>query len=229
VFEVSSHVWGFGKLAPADRSRRARQTIAIGVCFGGELGIAGKIMEPSDESLIRACRQSDTSAWEKLSIRYYGLIYNIGRRAGLDKEQAADVCQNVFAILARKLEQIEQPAQIGAWLATTARHESWKLRQREHASGTSVSYDEQVVESIAETALEPEERLVRLEEQHTVRLAVASLDEHCRNLLTLLFYRPDPAPYAEIAATLAIPEGSIGPQRGRCLRRLRQLLKSMGF
>jgi RNA polymerase sigma factor (sigma-70 family) len=186
-------------------------------------------MEPNDEALILACRRGDALAWETLSTRYHGLIYNVGRRAGLNKEQAADVCQAVFAILVRKLDRIEQPAHIGAWLATTARHESWKLRQRERTSGMAVSYDDYTADILTEDALLPDERLLRLEEQHTVRIAVASLDERCRRLLTLLFYRPDPAPYAEIATTLGMPEGSIGPQRGRCLQKLRHILNGVGF
>jgi RNA polymerase sigma factor (sigma-70 family) len=187
------------------------------------------LMEPSDEALVLACRQGDASAWEALSARYRGLIYNVGRRVGLDKEQAADVCQNVFVILARKLDRIEQPAQIGAWLITTTRHEAWKLRERERASGRTVSYDAHEIDTVNEDALSPDQRLLHLEEQHNVYTAVASLDERCRTLLTLLFYRRDPAPYAEIAATLGIPEGSIGPLRGRCLRKLRHILNGMGF
>jgi RNA polymerase sigma factor (sigma-70 family) len=186
-------------------------------------------MEPSDEALLTACRRGDASAWEILSGRYRGLIYNVGRQVGLDREQAADVCQNVFAILARKLDRIEQPAQIGAWLVTTARHESWKLRQRERRSGMTVSYDEDEANAPTADAFLPDERLLRLEEQHTVRTGVGSLDERCRTLLTLLFYRRDPAPYAEVAATLGVPEGSIGPLRGRCLRKLRRILNGMGF
>jgi len=186
-------------------------------------------MEPSDEALILACRRGDASAWETLSTRYRGLIYNVGRRIGLDKEQAADVCQNVFAILVRKLDRIEQPAHIGAWLMTTTRHEAWKLRQREDSPGMIVSYDAYEVNAWAEDALLPDERLLHLEEQHKVAIAVAALDERCRKLLTLLFYRPDPAPYAEVAATLEIPEGSIGPLRGRCLRKLRRILNGMEF
>src|SRR5215831_12896056 len=123
-------------------------------------------MEPSDEALISACRRGDASAWETLSARYRGLLYNVGRRLGLDKEQAADVCQNVFAILARKLDRIEQPAQIGAWLMTTTRHEAWKLRQREQGSAIIVSYDEHEINAQADDVLLPDERLLRLEEQH---------------------------------------------------------------
>jgi DNA-directed RNA polymerase specialized sigma24 family protein len=45
----------------------------------------------------------------------------------------------------------------------------------------------------------------------------------------LLFYRPDPAPYAEIATQVGIAEGSIGPVRARCLERLRRQLERAGF
>src|SRR5690242_16447420 len=115
--------------------------------------MSGTLMEPSDETLIAACRRGDALAWETLSARYRGLIYNVGRRFGLDKEQAADVCQNVFAILAQKLDRIEQPARVGAWLMTTTRHEAWKLRQREFASGTIVRYDERDIDALIEDPL----------------------------------------------------------------------------
>jgi DNA-directed RNA polymerase specialized sigma24 family protein len=44
--------------------------------------------------------------------------------------------------------------------------------------------------------------------------------------LTLLFFRPDPPPYAEIAAALGMREGGVGPTRARCLQKLRQLLRN---
>jgi hypothetical protein len=55
------------------------------------------------------------------------------------------------------------------------------------------------------------------------------LDERCRRLLTLLFYRPDPPPYAEVAARLGATPGSIGPTRARCLQKLRRRLAELGF
>jgi RNA polymerase sigma factor (sigma-70 family) len=129
----------------------------------------------------------------------------------------------------RKLDRIEQPAHIGAWLMTTTRHEAWKLRQRERASAGSVNYDLDELDAQNEDELMPDEHLLRLEEQHKVAIAVAALEERCRKLLTLLFYRPDPASYAEVAATLGIPEGSIGPLRARCLQKLRRILNGMEF
>jgi RNA polymerase sigma factor (sigma-70 family) len=188
-------------------------------------------MELSDEALVLACRRGDASAWEALVVRYQRLVYAIPRRAGLDQDQSADVCQRVFAILVEKIDQIEQPARIGAWLATAAKRETWRINQREQAAGAAkhlAGENQPAEESFADTFL-PGEELVRLEEQHTVRLAVAQLDERCRQLLILLFYRPDAAPYAEVATTLGMSEGSIGPTRARCLQKLRHILDSVGF
>ena len=88
-------------------------------------------MEASDETLVLACRGGDPNAWAALIDRYQRLIYAIARRAGLDEDQSADVFQRVFATLVEHLDRVENPALIGAWLATTARHEAWRFSRRE--------------------------------------------------------------------------------------------------
>src|SRR5262245_65885826 len=94
-------------------------------------------MELSDEALVLACRRGDASAWETLVGRYHRLVYAIPRRAGLDREQSADVCQRTFAVLVEKIDRIEQPARIGAWLATTAKRETWRISRREQSTGAT--------------------------------------------------------------------------------------------
>jgi hypothetical protein len=49
---------------------------------------------------------------------------------------------------------------------------------------------------------------------------MAHLSPCCRQLIALLIENP-PVPEAEINARLGIPIGSIGPNRGRCLDKLR--------
>ena len=188
-------------------------------------------MELSDEALVLACRRGDATAWEALVERYYRLVYTIPRRAGLDREQAADVCQRTFATLFEKIEQIEQPARVGAWLATAAKREAWRISRREYSAGANAVpvVESQSAEEAVADGLLPEEELVRLEEQHTVRLAMRQLDERCRQLLTLLFYRPDVPAYIEIATALGVSEGSIGPTRARCLQKMRRSLDLLGF
>jgi len=187
-------------------------------------------VEPNDESLVLACRRGEAAAWEALVARYQRLVYSIPRRSGLDEDRSADVFQHVFVTLVEQIGRIEQPDRIGAWLATTARRETWRVSKRERSAlSRSETADDDGHDDIPDRDVLPDEALVQLEEQHAVRLAVDSLDDRCRQLLSLLFYEADPPPYAAIAARLDTSEGSIGPTRARCLQKLRRLLEDRGF
>ena len=60
-------------------------------------------------------------------------------------------------------------------------------------------------------------------------VALDELDERCRLLLTMLFYRADTPPYSEVAAALGTTEGSVGPTRARCLKKLLGALNKSGL
>ena len=182
--------------------------------------------DETDEALILACRRGDAAAWERLVTRYQRAIYSIPRRAGLDEDAAADVFQHAFAMLLEHLARIEHPARVGSWLMITARRETWRLARQTNPS--RVRRDDEggaLADTLPDGDPLPDETLVQLEEQHRVRLALATLDERCRRMLTLLFYRDDPPSYAEIAAMFGTSEGSIGPTRARCLEKLRRELE----
>lgn len=185
-------------------------------------------MEKSDEDLVAACRHGDEEAWSLLAARYQRLLYAIPRRAGLDEDAAADILQQTFLKLLENLQKIKQPAQIHAWLVTTARRETLHfLRQRKKAPQVSLDAGEGNEFKEKEfTAAEPlaDEILLEMERQHRVRTAVTNLDERCRNLVNLLFYNHAQIPYSEIARVLGISEGSIGPTRARCLQKLLERL-----
>ncbi len=193
-----------------------------------ELEPKGVRMEPTDEALVLACRSGDEAAWQELITRYQRLIYAIPRRAGLDADLSAEVFQQVFAILVENLNRIEQPAQIHAWLVTTARRETLHfLRQRKKAPQVSLDAgedDESKEKEFPAAEMLADEVLLEMERQHRVRTAVTNLDERCQNLISLLFYQKAQIPYSEVARILGISEGSIGPTRARCLQRLLERL-----
>jgi RNA polymerase sigma factor (sigma-70 family) len=193
--------------------------------LGGDThAFLGEAVEPTDEALLQACRGGDASAWEALVARYQRLIYSICHQTGLNPEQSADVFQGVFTALIHQLDRIDQPALLGAWIATTTRRQAWGVVRRKSAVELSLGDELLQATMLPDNALLPDEIVLRQEQQHYVRTAVLALDERCRRLLTLLFYRPDPASYDEIAVTLGIRTGSIGPTRARCLQKLRALL-----
>ena len=188
--------------------------------------------ERSDEELLKGCRRGDQSAWEALVARYQRLIYAIPRRAGLDEDAASEIFQDVFAALLESISTIEQPSRLQAWLVTTAKRKTWRAVSRAKLLRPFASGEDEVGEEmydIPDERVLPDEELARLEEQHLIRAALAELGERCRGLRRMLFYTPEPPPYSEIAATLGTSEGSIGPTRARCLRKLLDILKKKGF
>lgn len=160
--------------------------------------------------------------------RYQRLMYAIPRRAGLDDDRAAEVFQEVFTTLFQKLNDIDDPDRLHAWLVTTAKRKTWRLISKDRLSGQMHRGDDEDVDKdlarIADDSPLPDEALLKLEEQHRVRTALGGLEERCRKLLTMLFYQSETPSYSEIAVSLGISEGSIGPTRARCLEKMLRLL-----
>jgi RNA polymerase sigma factor (sigma-70 family) len=184
-------------------------------------------MDDSDLQLVANCRLGDQLAWEKLVRRYQRLIFAIPRRAGLSEDQAAEIFQDVFTTLFEKLNDIEEPERLQAWLVTTTRRRTLRTlaqmpeRLRLDDAGDEVT---KAAEMVQDPSLLPDEQLLILEEQHRIRIAVSQLDERCQTLVRLLFYELEPPSYAEVAKVLGVPEGSIGPTRARCLAKLLRIL-----
>lgn len=184
------------------------------------------------ESLVRAAAAGDAAAWEALVGRFSGLVWSVARGRGLGAAEAEDVFQTAWFRLAEHIGRIKDPEQVGAWLATTARHESLKvLRAGLRATPTSdmdvltVGIDE---ESPEQAVLESEEAAVKRERAGRLWQTFQELPERCRELLRVLIASPPPS-YADIAVAFDMPIGSIGPTRARCLRRLRELLAERGI
>ena len=184
-------------------------------------------MDDSDLQLVSDCRRGDQLAWERLVRRYQRLIYAIPRRAGLSEDQAAEIFQDVFTTLFEKLNDIQEPERLQAWLVTTTRRRTLRTisqlpgKLRADETGDEVI---DLAEAMRDESPLPDEQLLILEEQQRVRVAVSQLDERCQTLIRLLFYQREPPSYAEVAKILGVPEGSIGPTRARCLGKLLRLL-----
>jgi len=174
--------------------------------------------------LIEACLKGNSRAWEALLVRYQGLIYSIPLRYGLPVHDADDIFQNVSLLLLENLERLRDRRQLGAWLATTTRRECWRLLYRQRQDAGSRYLDEQIP-----GGQRSDDAFLEQERQSVIRSAVDLLGGSCRHLLMLLFYTEPRPSYAEIARTLGLPEGSIGPTRARCLEKLIRILDKMSF
>lgn len=182
-------------------------------------------MAETDEELVKACRRGDESAWETIVYKYQKLLFSIPRRAGLSRDLASDVLQEVFTALFEKLDTLENPEFLRAWLVTTAQYKTLQLIYREkRGKYKSIDDESELVFEIPDAQLPADETIIRLEKEKQIELALTSIDERCSRLLTMLYLETQSVSYADIAHILNIPTGSIGPTRARCLKKLIKLL-----
>jgi RNA polymerase sigma factor (sigma-70 family) len=81
--------------------------------------------------LVELAAAGDERAWRALVDEFAGVVWAVTRAHRLDHADAADVVQATFVRLVEHLGRLQQPDQVGAWLATTARRECLLvLRQR---------------------------------------------------------------------------------------------------
>ena len=177
--------------------------------------------------LVRGAATDDEQCWASLVDRFSGLVWCIARSFALSDADAADVSQTVWLRLAENLNRIEQPERVGAWLATTARRESMRVKR---LAGRMVPVDDiETAKSdrLGESPAADMPALVDLRDALVWR-AFASLPERGRTLLLLLLADP-PLSYHEISETLGMPIGSIGPTRARTLADLRERVEALGI
>jgi RNA polymerase sigma factor (sigma-70 family) len=182
----------------------------------------GRLAPAAAAGLVARAAHGDAAAWESLVHAYVGLVWVIARDHQLPPEDAADVVQVTWLRLVEHVDRLEDPERVGAWLASTARHESLRLLRRSRRELVVADLPELAASAAREVtgSQEPpsEELLDRIAEAFT------TLPARPRALMRLLLMEPAPS-YAEIASALDMPVGSIGPTRGRCLKALRAQLE----
>lgn len=182
-----------------------------------------RITDQGDDALIERCLAGDEPAWTELVHRYSRLVYSIAFKSGLNQDDAADVVQNVFTIVLRRLESLQDISRFSSWLITTAHRESWRYKKQYRDQPLDDAFDPVDDEPTAP------QQVIAWERAATVHRALEQLGDRCRNLLRMLFL-DDPRPsYDTIASDLRISIGSIGPTRGRCLKQLRGHIQDLGL
>jgi|SRR5271165_4550098 len=170
--------------------------------------------------LVACARDGDVQAWDALVERYSPLIWSICRKYRLADTDADDVAQSVWLHLVNHLGKIREPAALAGWLATTARRECGRLVRA--ARGPHAAVYALDAETMADEQSDTAEQEVLAAERHAaLREAYTHLPTECQRLVAMLTSDP-PVPYAEISTRLAMPVGSIGPTRSRCLDRMRR-------
>jgi RNA polymerase sigma factor (sigma-70 family) len=184
---------------------------------------AARIRRSDDDlgALVQSAARGEHRSWEALVQEFGGMIWAVARAHRLRDADAADVSQATWLRLFEHLTQLNNPARVGAWLATTARRECLRvLRENER----QVLCGDETPEHES-TDVPPGEALLAAERDAALWRSFSRLRPSDQALLRMLVADPPPA-YEEVSAALDMPIGSIGPTRQRALERLRQELYS---
>jgi RNA polymerase sigma factor (sigma-70 family) len=186
----------------------------------GALPTDRRARRSSVADLVAAAATGDQRAWEALVTRFDPMLRGVARRFRLPSHQVDDAVQDTWTRLVRHLHRLENPAAVGAWLATTTRHESLRVLRtttlRELPTDNLIAVDERQADAHVDLDTPGDH-----EWRASLRSALGALPPRHRALLEMLHQEPARS-YEDTAAALGMPVGSIGPTRARALERLRR-------
>lgn len=168
------------------------------------------MINPRDAAeLLKAAANGDHDAWTGLVGLFGQRMWSVAHACGLGEADAADAVQGAWLRLLENLHTIREPALLGAWLATTARHEALLIARHARPKAT---------EDCAAIEPDPAARVLEADQARRLWLAVSKMPEPCRSILELL---GSDVGYQQISVRMGIPVGTVGPTRARCLHKLR--------
>lgn len=176
--------------------------------------------------LLDAARRGESAAYEEIVRRHERRLWCVVRQYRLNHADAQDVVQVTWLRLLENLDRIHDPERLSSWLATTATRECLGLVRRTKREVGDV--ETCLVRRADETATSPEQHAVGRAMAAVLRKQVATLPVRGQALLWALS-RYDSPGYLEVAQLMGMPVGSVGPTRGRYLRRLRSQLEEAGL
>jgi RNA polymerase sigma factor (sigma-70 family) len=180
----------------------------------------------TDSELVDHCLKGDATAWEALILRYRRFIYSFPARFGFKMFDSADIFQAVCVSLLEHLHELKDEGKITAWLSTTATRQCMKVFTEKQKELPTPDED---FEEPLDPSLNLEEIRLLNETQQDLRDCVDRLPPKCRSLITMLYFDEYCPSYQEISDSLGIPVPGIGPNRARCLEKLKKILRERGI
>ncbi len=165
--------------------------------------------QPSDEVLVQRAKRGEGDAFDQLVARHYRRIYALAFQLLGNADDAADATQETFVKAFEQLRTFRGRAAFATWLyriaVNTCRD---RLRQPRPLPFSQLANDDHAeFDPALLTEPNPEEELAQRERKELVWLALKQLPEEARQILVLCDMQG--FSYAEVAAILGVPEGTV--------------------
>lgn len=185
----------------------------------------------SSSSLIARVQRRDSDAWDQLARLYGPTVYSWARKCGLQDQDAADVTQEVFASVSRRIPDFRHNkpgSTFRGWLWTITRNAVRLFyRQQERrpvATGGTDALDRwQQIPAVLDQESLPDAQNTQ---SVLVRRALELIRDECDLRTWHAFQRlaVDEVPVKEIADELGMSSGAVRQAKYRVLCRLREML-----
>jgi len=186
-------------------------------------------MHTTPSSLLQRLRQpGQEQAWQRFAELYTPLLYYWTRHLGLQPQDAADLVQDVFAVLVQKLPEFtyDRHKSFRNWLRTVTfnKYRDFRRRRTERAlPAEAAAFHELAVADDAALLGEAEYRQMLIRKA----LQIMQTEFQPATWKACWEYVVRERPPTEVAAELGVSVGSVYVAKSRVLRRLRQELEEL--
>ena len=169
-------------------------------------------------------RADERERFEQTLLPHLDAAYNLARWLTRDDHDAEDLVQAAY-LRALKFFGGFRGANSRAWLLTIVRNTRYSWIEQKRARGQETAFDEEI-HGVESSAIGPASRVLREEDEQSVRRAVEDLPAELREVVVLR--ELEGMSYKEIAAIAGIPMGTVMSRLARARERLRERLGGRG-
>lgn len=177
---------------------------------------------PDHQLLEDFTRDGSEEAFAVLVRRHIGLVHSVALRQTTDPQQAQDITQAVFIILARKARTLGSQTVLAGWLYQTARLTAANFRRAEIRR---IHRDQEAF--MQSQSPEPESGIPWRELSPHLEAAMARLGAAERDALVLRYFENQSV--AEVGKFLGLAENTAQKRIGRALEKLRAVFRQRGL
>ncbi|MBN1953825.1 MAG: sigma-70 family RNA polymerase sigma factor [Anaerolineae bacterium] len=181
-----------------------------------------------EQTLIQAAQRGHMDAFNELVLIYQNQVYNLAHRIMGDPASAADATQETFIVAYRKIDTF-RGGSFRSWLLRIVSNRCYdELRRRKRRPTTAWEdlgeVDEDANPILANGGESPEATVGRWELAEFLQQAISTLSPEHRVVLVLSDV--EGLSYAEIAAAVDVPVGTVKSRLARARAHLRDRLQA---
>ncbi len=172
-----------------------------------------------DELLVLRCQGGEANAIKELISRWQMRLARFVFRQTGNSDDTADVMQEIWVSVVRKLKSLDDPAAFGQWIyrIASARTVDWiRKKKREHTLIKESTEEVETSKQISSNRISFDNQIELLREALTKLPA----EQHA---ILKMFYLED-RPVSEISSCLVVPEGTVKSRLSKAREQLRKLI-----